>query len=58
MDKNRITPVKILSESVEEKNLAGGASDLSRAAKRSNSMPNLSWDNVDNCLFKKYPTRN
>ena len=52
LDKNRITPIKILTESNEERNLAGGARDLSLADKKSTSMPNLSWENIENNLFK------
>ena len=32
--------------------------DLSNAAKKSTSMPNLSWDNIENSMFKPYQTRN
>ena len=38
--------------------LAKGARDLSAGYKKSNSVPNLSWDNIENTLFSKYPTRN
>ena len=58
LDRNCITPVKVLTESKEDKKLAGGARDLSLAGKRSSSLPNLSWDNVENSLFRDYPTRN
>ena len=58
MDQNKLTPVKLLSESAEERRLAGGASDLSKGFRRSNSLPNLSWENINNSLFNPYPTRN
>ena len=61
MDKNKLTPTKPISESVDDRNLAGGAADLSRAAKalrRANSLPNLSRDIKENCLFHQFPTWN
>ena len=58
LDKNKLTPDKLLSESKEDQNIAGGARDLSNAAKKSTSMPNLSWDNIENSMFKPYQTRN
>ena len=58
MDQSKLTPVKVVSESAEERNLMGGAQNLSNAYKKSTSLPNLSWDNVDNSLFIGYPTRN
>ena len=58
IDGTRLTPIKPISESAEDKKLAGGAQDLSNANKRSSSLPNLSWENIDNCMFNKYPTRN
>ena len=57
LDQNKLTPDKILSESQENKNLCGGAKDLSKAHKKSVSLPNLSWENIDNSLFISYPTR-
>lgn len=57
MDDNRITPKKVLSDSAEEKQLAGGAKDLSGAVKKSNSLPNLTWERIENSMFKQYPTR-
>ena len=57
MDTANITPSKILKESTEERKLAGGARDLSRTYKGSTSMPNLSWENIDNCLFSHYNSR-
>ena len=51
MASNKLTPIKPLSESSENRNLAGGAKDLSGANKKSMSLPNLSWDTIDNCLF-------
>ena len=59
-----MTPAKPLSESVDDRNLAGGAADLSRAGRcisiirRANSLPNLSMDIEDNCLFNKFPMWN
>ena len=50
--------MRVLTESDEERNLAGGALDLSRANKRSKSLPDLSWENIKNSLFSNYPTRN
>ena len=58
LDNNHLSPVKTLTESTEEKKLAGGAKDLSNAGKRSTSLPNLTWDNIENSLFHWYPTRN
>lgn len=57
LDKTKLTPDKPLSDSKEELKLARGARDLSRGHKKSSSLPNLSWDNIENSLFKPYPTR-
>ena len=46
------------AESAEEKNLAGEAGNLGNAYRRSTSLPNLSWENIDNSLFSGYPIRN
>ena len=58
LELNKLTPTKLVSESAEDRRLFGGARDLSRAKMKSTSLPNLSWDNVENCLFFQYPTRN
>ena len=58
LDKIKLTPDKPISTSIEETRLAKGARDLSAGIKKSNSLPNLSWDNIENALFTSYPTRN
>ena len=57
VDQSKLTPLKQLTSSEEDKKLAGGAFDLSGARRQSRSLPNLSWENIDNCIFKPYPTR-
>ena len=57
LDITRLTPIKKLTTSVEDLKLVGGARDLSNAKKRSRSLPDLSWDNIENALFYPYETR-
>ena len=51
MDGTKITPDKVLSESDMEQKLAGGAGELSGALRRSNSLPNLTWETIENSMF-------
>ena len=57
LDNTKLTPAKVLTESAEERKLAGGVKDLSRTLKKSSSMPNLTWESIDNCLFSNYQSR-
>ena len=58
MDNTKLSPDKVLSESEIERKLVGGAGDLSGALRKSKSLPNLSWETVENSFFIHYPTRN
>ena len=57
MDGTKINPDKVLSGSDIEQKLAGGAGESSGALRRSNSLPNLTWETIENSLFETYPSR-
>ena len=57
LDLTKLTPDKPVSISTEEKRLAKGARDLGAGNRSAMSLPDLSWENIENSFFNKCPTR-